>query len=82
MLKLMLVTLTVVLLTILAMDNMHHVQVGLIIGKQVHVRLFFLLLTSFVIGCFSVMLLNLYRGAKSKKSGTSQDIEGDDFFSE
>ena len=65
------------------MDNLHRVELGLIVGRPVHVRLFFLLLTSFLVGCFMVMLLNLYRGTTRKsKPVQTQNVEEDDFFSE
>jgi len=66
-----------------ATDNMHHVDLGLVVGRPVHVRLFFLLLTSFLLGCFAAMLMNLYLNAKSgKQRETPQDAERDDLFFE
>ncbi len=83
MLKLLLVILTAIMVTTLAMDNMHRVELGLIVGRPVHVRLFFLLLTSFLVGCFSAMFMNLYLSTKSKKRREIvRDTEGDDFFSD
>jgi len=74
--------LVVVLAAIFAMDNMHRVELGLIVGRAVHVRLFFLLLSSFLFGCISAVLVGLYRRARSKKRReTAQDAESDDFFS-
>ena len=83
MLKVLSVVLLAVVATTFAMDNMHHVGLGLIVGGPVHVRLFFLLLTSFLIGCFSAMLMNLYLNARSNNLGEAaqdQDTEEDDFF--
>ena len=69
--------------TTFAMDNMHRVELGLIVGRPVHVRLFFLLLTSFLVGCFSAMLISLCLSARSRKQGeTKQDTEDEAFFSE
>ncbi len=83
MLKVFSAILLAVTATTFAMDNMHRVELGLIIGKPVHVRLFFLLLTSFLVGCFSAMLVSLFLGAKSGKQGeTKQDTEDEPFFSE
>ena len=83
MLKLLLVILVAVMGTMFAMDNLHRVELGLIVGRPVHVRLFFLLLTSFLVGCFMVMLMNLYRSTTRKsKPGQTQSVEDDDFFSE
>jgi uncharacterized integral membrane protein len=82
-LKLLFVVLSAVVVTVFAMDNMRRVELGLIVGKPVHVRLFFLLLTSYLIGCFSTMLANLYLSAKSKKQEkATQDTEGDEYFPE
>jgi uncharacterized integral membrane protein len=81
-LKLIFIILVAVMATILAMNNMHHVELSLVVGRPVHVRLFFLLLTCFLIGCFSAMLMTLYHGMKSgKKRGIAQD-EGEEFFVE
>ena len=83
MLKVLFVILLAVIAAAFAMDNMHRVALGLILGRSVHVRLFFLLLTSFLVGCFSGMLMNLYLNAKSKKQREiAQDTEDEDFFSE
>ncbi len=83
MLKLLVVIFAAVMATTFAMDNMHRVELGLIVGRPVHVRLFFLLLTSFLIGCFAVMLLTLYRNTRrTPKKVTAPQDEGDDFFSD
>ncbi len=82
MLKLLLVILVAAIATMFAMDNMHRVELGLVVGRPVHVRLFFLLLTSFLVGCFLVMLMNLYRGSKPKRKRETVRDEGDDFFSD
>ncbi len=50
MLVLLVVILLAVAATMFAMDNMQRVELGLIVGRPVHVRLFFLLLASFLIG--------------------------------
>ena len=69
--------------TTFAMDNMHRVELGLVVGKPVHVRLFFLLLTSFLVGCFSAMLIGFCLSTKSGKQGeTKQGTEDEAFFSE
>jgi len=79
---LLIVVLGVVVATAFAADNMGHVQLGLIIGKPVHVRLFFLLLSSFLAGCFSTVLLNLYLRTRLKKKEAASKVEDDQFFSE
>lgn len=82
MLVLLLFILLAVAATLFAMDNLQRVELGLVLGRPVHVRLFFLLLTSFLLGCFSTLLVNLYRHAKPAKirKKTPADEE-DDFFS-
>ena len=83
MLRLLLVVIAAVLVVVFAMDNMHRVEMGLVVGRPVHVRLFFLLLTSFIIGCFATMFLNLYlRTQSNKKRDAATDTDGDEFFSE
>ncbi len=83
MLKLLYSILIAVIVAIFAMDNMHHVELGLFIGKPVHVRLFFLLLIFFLVGCFAAILINLYVSAKfKKKTKIAQDPEEDNFFSD
>lgn len=81
--KVLLVILMAITATAFAMDNMHHVDLGLVLGKPVHVRLFFLLLTSFLIGSFSAMLVNLCLSTRPKEPNeTAPDsAEDDDFFS-
>jgi uncharacterized integral membrane protein len=82
-LKLLLAILIAVMGTIFAMDNLHRVELGLIVGRPVHVRLFFLLLTSFLVGCFMVMLMNLYRSTTRKSEPVKRkSVEDDEFFSE
>ncbi len=82
MLKLFLVIIAAVLTTTFAMDNLHRVELGLIVGRPVHVRLFFLLLTSFLAGCFLVMLMNVYRSTRPKRKRETARDEDDDFFSD
>ncbi len=83
MLKVSFVILLTVMASTFAMDNMHHVDLGLVLGSPVSVRLFFLLLTSFLVGCLLATLMNLYLGAKSEKQGeVAQKTEEEDFFSE
>ncbi|MHC4199121.1 MAG: hypothetical protein ACYSU0_03955 [Planctomycetota bacterium] len=83
MLKVTLVILLTVMASTFAMDNMHHVDLGLVVGSPVSVRLFFLLLTSFLVGCLLATLMNFYIGAKSEKPAeVEQKTEEEDFFSE
>lgn len=83
MLKVSFVILLTVMASTFAMDNMHHVDLGLVVGSPVSVRLFFLLLTSFLVGCLLATLMNLYIGAKSEKQAeVEQKTEEEDFFSE
>ena len=83
MFKLLFVILAAAMMATFAMDNMQRVELGLVVGKPVHVRLFFLLLASFLIGCFSTVFTNLYLGTRYKKGkATSRDSNSDEFFSE
>ena len=59
------------------------VELGLIVGRPVHVRLFFLLLTTFLAGCFLAVLMSLYRSTDVKrKREPATNTESDDFFLE
>ena len=49
MLRILLTVIAAALVTVFAVDNMHRVEVGLVVGRPAHVRLFFLLLTAAVI---------------------------------
>ena len=81
--RLLLVILIVVIATIFAIDNLHHVQVGLVVGRAVQVRLVFLLLTCFLIGCLSAIVTNLYlRILSNSKAKATQKTDGDTYFSD
>lgn len=82
MLVLLVVIILAVVATIFATDNMQRVELSLVLGRPVHVRLFFLLLTSFLFGCFSAVLVNLYRRTKPAKRKENVRDEDDDFFSD
>jgi len=82
-LRLLLVVGVVAAATVFAVDNMHRVELGLVVGRPVHVRLFFLLLISFLVGCFAAVLTELYFSARFKKGEEpARAAEGEDFFSE
>jgi len=81
--RMLTVALVAVMAIIFAADNMHHVELGLIFGRPVNVRLFFLLLTSFLLGCLVTVFVNLYVAARSRRG--DQKTRGgrdDEFFSE
>jgi uncharacterized integral membrane protein len=83
MLKLIIAALLAVVVAVFAMDNMHPVELGCVAGKPVNVRLFFLMLTSFLVGCMATTIVNLYLGTKTKRAveGTAGETEGV-YFSE
>jgi len=78
-----LVTVTVV---VFAIDNLHSVRVGLIVGPQFEVRLFFLLATVFLLGCVTTVLVQLYgeAAARSRRDAEPRGAEPhgleEDFF--
>ncbi|TET34455.1 MAG: hypothetical protein E3J72_14135 [Planctomycetota bacterium] len=83
MVKLLLAVILVAVMTVFAMNNMHRVELGLIIGRPVHVRLFFLLMTSYLLGCFSAILVRLFLNTRTKKKGKAvQETETEGFFFE
>ncbi len=76
-----------VLILLFSINNTHHVEMSLIIGAPVHVRLIFLLLTVFLMGHFSAVLANVY--FRSKLNSTTKQVgkkevacetEEDEFF--
>ena len=89
--KLLAALLATILVTFFAMDNMHHVQLGLIVGLPFPVRLFFLLATAFLAGCLTTQLFNLYYSAvwkkrkeqkkREKEEVGTENADEDDFFS-
>ena len=83
MLRILLTVIAAALVTVFAVDNMHRVEVGLVVGRPAHVRLFFLLLTSFLIGSFVAMFIGLYlRTATGRKKNAAQDTDDEEFFTE
>ncbi len=80
MLKLVIVILAAVIATIFAIDNMDHVEFSLGVGKPVHVRLFFLLMTAFLLGCFSAVFMSLYLRARGSKKHKAADKDNEDAF--
>jgi uncharacterized integral membrane protein len=85
--KLLLILVAGALVLLFALNNTHHVEMSLIFGTPVHVRLVFLLLTTFLIGHFSAVVLNLYLRTKTNSGAnraerreTSSDSEEDEFF--
>lgn len=85
MVKLMVSSLAIAALGCLALDNMHRVPLGLVAGEPVHVRLFFLVLTSFLGGFFARMFLDVYQNATAERRDDwrlgSPPVEDDEFFS-
>ena len=73
MLKLLFILFLAALGTTFAIDNMHRVELGLIVGKAVNVRLFFLLLIAFLVGCFTTVLANLYFTLRARKQAATAD---------
>ena len=87
MLKFATIILVAGILCAFAVDNLHRVELGLIVGRTVHVRLFFLLLTTFLVGCLADTIfrafLSAQQGKKRRKTvreDADKDVE-DDFFS-
>ena len=83
--KLLLLLLVGVVLLLLALSNTHHVEVGLVFGRPTHVRLIFLLLTTFLLGYFTAVLLSIYMNTRIKTKArhmkmTEDEDEDDDFF--
>ena len=75
------------MLVLFAWSNTHHVEVGLVFGRPVHVRLIFLLLTTFLVGHFTAVMLHVYvrtrTSAKVKREKARQeasDQDDDEFF--
>lgn len=74
-------------MVLFAWDNTHHVEVGMVLGRPVHVRLIFLLLTTFLIGHFTAVLLNVFlsqrikaKGGQGRERRAEYGDEDDDLF--
>ena len=83
----MLLLLAGVVLLLFAWSNTHHVEMGLIFGRPTHVRLIFLLLTTFLLGYFTAVLLNIYvrtriktKARHLKMAEDAPEDEENDFF--
>ena len=77
------------LVLLFAMDNVHFVPIGLVVGPPFEARLFFVLATAFLLGCLVTVLVRLYSGARKKgrpaPTATNRydedDQDDEDFFS-
>lgn len=68
--KFVVYVLLMVVVVLFAVDNMSHVEVGLIVGRPFQVRLFFLLLVVYLCGCFTTLVANMYLNAKYGRTRT------------
>jgi uncharacterized integral membrane protein len=79
-----LVILACLAIIMFAWSNTHHVEVGLAVGRPVQVRLIFLLLTTFLLGHFTAVLLKAYVrgriGSEASREKTAHDDEEDEFI--
>ena len=87
--KLLLILVAAIAVALFALSNTHRVEMGVIFGMPVHVRLVFLLITTFLVGYFTAVLVNIYVRTKinstSKRpepGAKSKDAEEDEFFLE
>lgn len=78
---------TGLVIVLFAWSNTHHVEVGLVLGRPVQVRLIFLLLTTFLLGHFTAVLLNVYlrsrirsKARREKMAREAADDEDDEFL--
>ena len=83
MFQLIILVVIVVFVTIFAMDNLHHVELGIIAGKPVQVRMVFLLLTCYLLGFFSSSVLSLYKRARNgKPRKKAAEVDEEDYFTD
>jgi len=87
--KLLVILVAAALIALFALNNTHHVEMSLVFGTPVHVRLIFLMLTTFLVGHFTAVILNLYLRSqmsstanRTQKGELAQDAEEDEFFLE
>jgi uncharacterized integral membrane protein len=87
--KLLLIVVAGILVLLFALNNTHRVEMSVIFGTPVHVRLVFLLMTTFLIGYFTAVLVNIYvrtrinsTAKRSETRGKPNDTEEDEFFLE
>lgn len=57
-----------------AWSNVHHVEVGCVFGRPVQVRLIFLLLTTFLLGHFTAVLLSVYMRSRIKSKARREKM--------
>ena len=57
-----------------AWSNTHHVEVGVVLGRPVRVRLIFLLLTTFLLGHFAAVLLSVYTRGRIKSKARREKL--------
>ena len=70
--KLVIALVAATVVVVFAMDNMHHVEMGHVVGGIVRVRLFWLMLCSFLAGCFLTTVANMYINSKAKSEGETE----------
>ena len=82
--KWLLLLLAGVAVLLFAWTNTHHVEVGFIFGRPSNVRLIFLLLTTFLLGYFTAVILNIYVRTRIKVKARhlkmTEDADEDDDF--
>lgn len=81
MVKLLLIIIAVVLAVIFAIDNMHRVTIGFIAGPPIEIRMFFVIMTAFLGGILTTLLLSMYWRALSSKRKEEKPKEEDAHFS-
>ena len=81
MVKLLLIIIAVVLAVVFAIDNMHRVTIGFIAGPPVEMRMFFVIMTAFLGGILSTLLLGMYWRTLSSKRKEEKLKDEDAHFS-
>lgn len=80
--RVLLVILVGFMIVLFAWNNMHHVEVCFVFSRPIQVRLVFLLLTTFLAGHFTAVLLNVYMRTrikeKARREKMKEDAKGDE----
>lgn len=68
MIRLILAVIFTVVLVAFSMANAHHIELSVVFGKPIEIRLIFLLGSTYVLGTATGMLWSLARSLRKKKS--------------
>lgn len=78
MLKSIIVFITVVVVVLFAVSNVHHIQLHFITGNPFHVRLIYLILFSYVLGVLSASYFFIMSRFNARRKARNEEAEEDE----